>query len=247
MRRWLIAMASLALMVPFAGSFASARPMDGATQQQLLGLYSRYNQAVAAGHLDQALALRTEAVRAALTQQFKTPKDRQDYLANASQMVPERVELRHASISDAGDKALLIVWADKSAGAGPVQSELDLSFVREGGGWRIGDLAIGPGPADIKRCRDPSFQPISAYDTSHSVALVGRIERVDFLPDHTLAVVLAGDTETCAFLPTQAALQQHGLDPATLQPYRFVEISGVAARGDAQKVMVNNITVHAEE
>jgi hypothetical protein len=234
-------------MAGFAYGAASARPMDGATQQQLLGLYSRYNQAVAAGHLDQALAMRSTAARTALTEQFKTPKDRADYVAGAAQLVPDRVELRHASIDDAGNKALLIVWADKTAPTGPVQSEVDLSFVKEGGAWKIGDLAMGPGPADIKRCRDPSYQPISAYDTSHSVSLVGRIERVDFLPDYTLVVVLGGDTETCAFLPSRAALQQHGLDPATLQPYRFVDIAGVAARGDAQKVMVNNITVHAEE
>jgi hypothetical protein len=37
------------------------------------------------------------------------------------------------------------------------------------------------------------------------------------------------------------------LDPAILLPYRVAEISGVANRTDAQKVMVNNITVHAEE
>jgi hypothetical protein len=79
------------------------------------------------------------------------------------------------------------------------------------------------------------------------VSLAGRIERVDFMPDHTLVVVLVGNTETCAFLPDRAALQQHGLDPATLQPFRFAEITGVAHRTDKQKVMVNNITVHAEE
>ena len=221
--------------------------MDGAQQQQLLASYDRYNRAIAAGHLDEALSLRSAAVRTALTQQFKTPKDRQDYLAGAGQMVPDRLELRHASMNDAADKALLIVWADKATAAGAVQNELVMGFVKEAGTWKLGDLALGPGPADIKRCRDPSYQPVAAYDTSHAASLVGRIERVDFLPDHTLVVVLAGDTETCAFLPDRTTLQQHGLDPATLQPYRIVEIAGVAHRSDPQKMMVNNITVHAEE
>ena len=162
-------------------------------------------------------------------------------------MVPDRLELRHASVNDAGDKALLIVWADKTTASGPVRSELDMAFVKEGGAWKLGDLALGPGPADIKRCANPADEPISAYDTGHAVSLVGRIERVDFLTDHTLVVVLSGTTETCAFLPDRAALQQHGLDPAILQPYRVAEITGVAHRGDPQKVMVNNITVHAEE
>ena len=247
MRRWLATLVALVLGVASAAGVAWARPMDGGLQQQLLTVYHRYNQAVAGGHLEEALSLRSTAARAALTQQLKTAKDRQDYLAGAGEMVPDRVELRHASVNEAGDKALLIVWADKTTASGPVQNELVMGFVKEGSGWKLGDLALGPGPADIKRCRDPSYQAISAYDTSHGVSLVGRIERVDFLTDHTLIVVLSADKETCAFLPDRATLQQHGLDPMTLQPYRIVEIAGVANRTDAQKVMVNNITVHAEE
>jgi hypothetical protein len=197
--------------------------------------------------LDAALALRSAAVRTALTQQFKTPKDRADYLEAAREMVPDRLELRHASMNDAGDKAVLIAWADKTTASGQGQKELDMSFVREAGTWRLGDLAVGPGPADIKRCADPADQPVSAYDTSRSVPVAGRIERVDFLPNHTLVVLLVGDTETCAFLPARAVLQQHGLDPAILEPYRFAEITGAPHRTDAQKVMVNSITVRAEE
>jgi hypothetical protein len=247
MHRWLGVLLTLALLAPAGADLAWGRPMDGALQQQLLALYHRYDQAIAAGQLDAALALRSAPVRAGLTQQFKTPKDRADYLAAAGGMVPDRLELRHASMNDAADKALLIAWADKTTASGLVKNELDISFVLEGGAWKLGDLAAGPGPADIKRCADPSDQPVSAYDTSRSVAVAGRIERVDFLPEHTLVVLLAGDTETCAFLPDRAALQQHGLDPAILEPYRFADITGAPHRTDAQKVMVNAITVRAEE
>jgi hypothetical protein len=246
MRRWLAGLAALVLATPFTAGLGWARPMDGALQQQLQALFSRYNQDIAAGNLDAALALRSTEARAALQQQLKTPKDRQDYLTGARELVPDRLELRHASIDDATEKALLIAWADKTGPSGQVRNELDIGFVREGGTWKLGDLVLGPGPADIKRC-NPSYQPISAYDTSHALSLAGRIERVDFLPDHTLVVMLSGNTETCAFLPDRATLQQHGMDPAILQPYRVAEIAAVANRGDPQKVMVNNITVHAEE
>jgi hypothetical protein len=247
MRRGLIAVAALLGCVLCAGGPTWARPMDGPLQQQLLALFNRYNQDIAAGQLDAALALRSTAAKAALTEHMKTPKDQQDYLTGAREMVPTRLELRHASVNDAGDRALLIALADKALTAGSVQNELDMAFVKEGGDWKLGALTLGPGPSDIKRCRDPSYQPISVFDTNHPVSLVGRIERVDFLPDHTLVVVLSGDTETCAFLPSQATLQQHGLNPSILQPYRIAQISGVPARGDAQKVMVNDITVRAEE
>lgn len=246
MRRWGV-LAGLLVAWLAVGSAARAAPMEGPLQQQLLALYHRYNAAITAGKLETALSLRSTAVRTALAAQLKTAKDQQDYLAGAKEMVPDRLELRHASVGDTGDKALLIVLADKHLTAGQVQNELDMGFVKEGGVWKLGDLVQGPGPADINRCRDPSFQPISAYDTSKAVSLAGRIERVDFLPDHTLVVLLAGNTETCAFLPDRATLQQHGLNPAILQPYRVADITGVAAKDNAQKVMVNNITVHAEE
>ncbi len=245
-RRWSVVPGLLlALLVPLGA--ARARPMDGPLQQQLLALYNRYNTAIATGKLETALALRSTAVRTTLAAQLKTAKDQQDYLAGAKEMVPDRLELRHASVNDPADRALLIVLADKRLTAGEVQNELDMRFVKEGGVWKLGDLAQGPGPADINRCRDRSYQPISAYDTSKTVALAGRIERVDFLPDHTLVVLLAGNTETCAFLPERATLQQHGLNPAILQPYRVADITGVGEKDNAQKVMVNNITVHAEE
>jgi hypothetical protein len=251
MRRWIAALgfatlAAAGLMLPLAAGPAWGRPMDGALQQQLMAVYHRYNQAIAAGHLDAALAMRSSAVRTALDQRLKTPKDRDDYLAGARQLVPDKLELRHASVDDTTEKALLIAWANKVTSSGPEQNELDIGFVREDGVWKLGDLVLGPGPADIKHC-NPAYEPVSAYDMSKPVTLAGRIERVDFLPDHTLIVLASGGTETCAFLPDRAALQQHGLDPTILLPFRVAEITGVAERNDPQKVMVNNITVHAEE
>jgi len=240
------ALMAVALLVPLGASSAWGRPMDGALQQELMAVYHRYNQAIAAGHLDAALAMRSSAVRTALEQRLKTPKDRDDYLAGARDLVPDKLELRHASVDDATEKALLIAWADKMTPSGPVQNELDIGFVREDGAWKLGDLVLGPGPADIKHC-NPAYEPVSAYDANRPVSLAGRIERVDFQADYTLVVVSAGGTETCAFLPDRAVLQQHGLDPAILQPYRVADIAGVANRSDPQKVMVNNITVRAEE
>jgi hypothetical protein len=256
MRSWLIVPGRIvlmglallaALLAPPATNLAWGRPMDGAQQQQLVALYHRYNQAIVAGHVEAALALRSAPVRTAVTQGLKTPKDRTDYLAAAAAMVPDRLELRHASINDAGDKALLIAWAYKTLATGQAQQEFDLSFVLEGGAWKLGDQEAGPGPDDIKRCLDPAGQPIATYDTGRLVSVAGRIERVDFQPDHTLVVVLSGATETCAFLPNRTALQQRGLDPSILEPYRIADISGAPNRTDPQKVMVNSITVHAEE
>ena len=243
MRRYLLIVATL---LPLAAP-AAARPLDAAQQQQLLAVFAHYNRALVAGNLDQALALRTAAAQTALTQQFKTPNDRTNFLNEAREMVPDQVQVMHASVNEAGDKALLVLLAGKTISGRLAQEEFDLSFTQEGGVWKLGATEVAPGPDEIKRCPDQSYQPPSAYQGGNSVTFEGRIERAEFLPDHTLVLLMTGETEVCAFLPNSTTLQQHGLNPAIIQPWRIAEISGVAERSNPQKVMVNNITVHAEE
>lgn len=242
MRRALLLLVTLCLAIP-----AQARPMDPATQRQLLALFARYNRAIDAGNIDEAIALRTDAVRTALTPHLQTPQDRAAFLVDAREMVPDRVQVRHAGINDAGDRALLILLASKTVSGQPQQDEFDLAFARQGGVWKLSGMASAPGPADIKRCPNQIAQPASAYAGGPTVSLTGRIETVSFLPDHTLVLLTAGGTEVCAFLPNRAALQRHGMNPAIIQPWRVVDISGVAQRSDPQKILVNNITVRRSE
>ena len=243
MHRTLLAMAALLLLA----APASAEPMAPSQQQQLLVLFERYNRAIEAGDVNQALALRTQAVQTALTPHLDTPQERADFLNAAREMVPERLQPLHASVNNSDNKALVVLLATKTVSGHPVQGEFEVGFAREGSVWKLGDMAAGPGPADIRRCSDRNYQPLSAYSGGFDVSLTGRIESVDFLPDHTLVLLATGATEVCAFLPDRAALEQHGLNPAIIQPWRVADISGVAEKTDPQKVMVNNITVHAEE
>jgi ketosteroid isomerase-like protein len=242
MRRALLLLVMLCLAVP-----AQARPMDPATQRQLLAVFTRYDRAIEAGNIDRAMALRTDDVRAAVTPHLQNTKDRADFLVDSREMVPDQMQVRHASINDAGDKALLILLASKMVSGQQAQDEFDLAFARQGGEWKLAGMLSAPGPADVKRCPDQSSQPASAYTGGQTVSLAGRIERVLFLPDHTLVLLTAGDTEVCAFLPDRAALRQHGMNPAIIQPWRVVAISGVAEKNDPQKVLVNNIEVHEQQ
>ena len=241
MRRALLLLVMLCLAIP-----AQARPMDQATQRQLLAMFTSYNRAIEAGNIDQAMALRTDDVRTAAMPHLQSPQDRADFLADAREMVPDQMQVQHASINDAGDKALMIVLASKAVAGQQAQDEFDLAFTRQGSEWKLGGLGSAPGPADIKRCPDQSAQPASAYSGGQPVSLAGRIERVLFLPDHTLVLLTTGDTEVCAFLPDSAALRQHGMDPTIIQPWRVATISGVAAKSDPQKVLVDNIEVHEQ-
>lgn len=247
MRRWFATLTAMLLILASGADFAWGHPLDTARQRQLLALYSRFNRAIASGQLDLALALRSDTVRETLMRQLATSKDRADYLAAVAQTIPDRLEPRHSSVNNAGDKATLLMLADKTAATGQIQSELDISFVKQAGSWKLGDITSGPGPAEIRRCKDSSYEPASAFDASHPIALIGRIESVEFQPNDTVIKVLSGATETCALLPSRDVMRQRGLDPATLQPYRVAEITGAASRTDPQKLMVDNITVHAEE
>jgi len=256
MRRLLI------VLVMLNGLLASAvaAPLDPALQQQLLGIYDGYNKALIAGKVADAIKLRSAETRASAQKEMPTEAARQRFLAMARTMVPDTVEAEHASINKAGDKASIITLVTKTmpknaklppGGPKPgstMRSELTLSFVKEGDGWKLDDLLFGGDPSEIKACKNDKFEPVSAYDTDKSVSMGGPIRRVDFQADYTLVVVRVTDEENCVFImENKEGLLKHGLDPAKLVPFAIVEIEGSPHKTDKQKVLVENLTVQDEE
>ncbi len=256
MRLWCVVLAALVV----AGAPVSlAKPLDPALQQQLLGVYDSYNKAIAAGKLPDALALRSADTRAKAQKEFKTAKDRQEFLTMAKMMVPDTVDARHGTVSDDGDKARIITVASKTFPPGKrmpggpppgtvAQSEITLSFVREGGAWKLDDLMFGLDPSKITVCKNDKSEPDTAFDDNKTVSMGGPIARVDFQPDHTLVVIRVLDEENCLLLrDNKDALMKRGLDPAKLVPYAIVEVEGSAHKTDKQKVLVDSLKVIPEE
>lgn len=243
-----------------AGSPAAlAVPLDDGLQQQLIGLYDSYNKAIAAGKLQDALAIRSAATRAEAQKEMKTAKARQEFLAMAKMIIPDKLEVSHASINAAGDKAQVVTVVSKTfppgkqiPGAPPpgttARSELTLSYVREAGAWKLDDLLYGMDPTKIVACKDYRYEPEAAYDAGKTVSLGGPIVRVDFQDDHTLVVIRMMDEENCAFLrDNKAELAKHGVDPAKLVPYAIVEIEGIPHKTDKQKILAESLKVTPEE
>jgi hypothetical protein len=234
---------------------AAAKPLDPALQQQLLGLYTSYNQAVIAGNVQAALATRSAESRTAMQQQLKTPKDQQDFLEFARTAVPDRVEVRHATMNAAGDQATIVTLVSKTfpkdmklppGGPAPgstATNELALHFVKNGANWSFDDQMWGPDPSKIVTCRDDKAEPSSAYDTSKQVEMGGPISRVDFQPDHTLVVVLVVDQETCVLLPNRDALAKQGVDVTQLVPYTIVSIDGLAHKTKKDKMLGQKLEI----
>jgi hypothetical protein len=102
----------LALLL--AAPRSHAKPLDPALQQQLLALYDDYNKAIAAGKLTEALAFRSAETRARAQKEMKTAKDRQEFLVMAKATIPDTMEVRHATINAAGDKAELLTVVSKT-------------------------------------------------------------------------------------------------------------------------------------
>ena len=131
-------------------------------QQQLLALYDSYNKAIAAGKMPDALALRSAETQAQARKEMKTAKDRQEFLAMAKMTIPDAVEVRHATINAAGDKAEMLTVVSKTFPPGKqipngpppgstAHSELTLSFAREAGAWKLDDLLYGHGSVEDHR------------------------------------------------------------------------------------------------
>ena len=256
MRPWSIMPAALWLGVPL---IALAAPLDPALQQQLLGVYDSYNKAMTAGKLPEAMAFRSAEVRKKVQQETKTASGKSELLAMGKMMVPDALEVVHATINAAGDKASIITVAAKTmpknvknpGGAAPgstVHSGLTLTFVKEGGGWKLDDQIFDADPSKIVACKDDKYEPEAAYDTDKTVSMGGPIVRVDFQPDHTMVVIRVVDEENCVFLrANKEELLKHGLSPDKLVPYAIVEIEGSPHRTDKQKVLVDKLNVQPED
>lgn len=246
MRRWFVVLSALLLAVP---PVSLAKPLDPALQQQLLARFESYNQAIDAGKLQDALAIRTAETRANATKEMRTAKGRQEFLAMAKLMIPDKLEVLHAAISAAGDKARLVTVASKTfpPPGTTIRNGLTLSFARQGNAWKLDDLLYGMDPSEVVACKDDRNEPMKAYDPDKNVSIGGPIVRVDFQPDYTLVVIRVVDEENCAFLPNREEIAGHGIDPAKLVPYAIVEAKASPHRTNKQKVLIESLTVLDED
>jgi hypothetical protein len=254
MRRWSCAVLALLLAAALP---ARAEPLDPALQKQLLELYDRYNQAIAAGKIDDAIKTRSAALQKQMKSELKTAKSRKEFLGFAKDMTPDTIEVRRATLSPNGTHATIKVLASKTVPEGlknpdapppgtTMRSEVTLDFVKEKGGWKYDNQTFGMDPDKIVACPDVRFEPIEAYDQDRDTSMGGPIVRVDFNADHTLVVVRVVDEETCAFLPDRATLEKAKFDVAKLVPDAIVEIEGFPHKTDKQKVWVDQLKMHDE-
>ncbi len=246
----------VALMLPALP--ATAVPLDAPTQQQLLGIFDAYDKAIDAGKLDAAMALMSTQLRDHAKSHLKTADDRRKALAMARMMVPDSITVVHSFINPPGTQARLVTVASKTVpktqkdpnGPPPgtvVRNGMTLGFVKQGGAWKFDEQVFGADPTEVTGCKSETADPRESYDPGRNVSAGGPIVRVDFKPDYTLVVFSVVDEANCAFLPAKAGLAALGVDPALLVPYAIVELSGIAHRTDAQKMLAQGVQVHPEE
>jgi hypothetical protein len=242
--------------VTMLAAAAQADPLDAALQTELLQVYDRHNQAIAAGKIDDAVALRSSEAKKAMRPYLGSAAKRRELAAILAQGIPDTIEVKHGSVSADGKTAAILILATKKApakvpkGSPPpgslMTTEMTLDFVSEGGQWKFGETVFGMDPAKIVPCKNPAFEPIEAYDDDKNVELGGPIVRVEFQADYTLLVVRVVDEENCAYMPNREAIDKAGLKPDMLVPYAIAEISGLPHKTDPQKVWVDHITVRAD-
>lgn len=238
------------------GPAVRAEPLDTALQTELLQLYDRHNQAITAGKVDEAVALRSSDAKKAIRPYLGTAAKRRELAAMLTEAIPDTIDVKHGSLAKDGKSAAILIVATKKAPAkvpkgGPppgsvMTEEMTLNFVSEGGQWTLGETVFGMDPTKIVPCKNPAFEPIDAYDDDKNVELGGPIVRVDFQPDYTLLVLRVVDEENCAYMPNREAIEKAGLKVDMLVPYAIAEISGLPHKTDPQKVWVDHITVHGD-
>jgi hypothetical protein len=253
--RGMLAMGFAALL--FAGA-AQAKPLEPPLQKQLLDLVERYNKAIFAGKVDDAMVARSEETRTMMRQELADPKKRREFLEFAKLTIPDKFEIVHTNLTEDGSRASIVAIAtkkipeDAKVGAedpkpgSTVRNEMTYEFLLEEGAWKYDNQTLGIDPAEIAPCQNVAFEPLSAYDDRETTSIGGPIRRVDFKSDHTLVVVRIVDEENCAFLPDRAKLEQMGFDPARLVPYAVVNIAAFPHKTDKQKFWVDELDVQPE-
>ena len=246
---------AICLILALCLGTASAAPMDDALRTELLGVYDRYSKAILANKWTDAAALRDAKNRSDIqTELKKAGKGKSQLLEMAKDIVPDKAEPQHASLSRDGTKASIITHAIKTVpanerrkGAPPpgtvFRFELTLEFVREGNAWKFVTQTFGMDPSKIKPCQADDVEKQDAYDDSRDINFGGQIRRVAFKPDHTLLVIRVVDEELCAILPNRAELISLGMNPDVLVPYAVVEMAGSPHKTDSQRAVATGLKV----
>lgn len=222
--------------------------MDAELRSQLLNLYDRYNAAIQAGKLEDALALRSAESVKELRSEMKTPSDGQGFLEFSKQAIPDKVEVQHATVSKDGNKATIHTLASKKTPDGAtIRAELRLDFAKEGGAWKFVQPTFGPDPDKVMSCQSESFEPIGAYEEASNTSVGGSIVRVAFEPQYTLIVVRVADENNCVYAPNRSEIARAGIPPEVLVPYAIVEADGRKHKSDSRKVWADSLRVRPEE
>lgn len=250
-----LAMAAISLAQPRTAQAAAADP---AQRDAALAVYQAFNKAVLAGKLNDALALRTTAMRARIAADAKTRAQQRQVLEMLRSVIPETLEVVHAAQSRDGSRMTLHTVFGTTVPPGPqrqgmpkpgtkLQAELTLEFLREGGAWKYDNQTFGMDPAQVKPCTSTGFPGMAAFEERENLTIGGQIRRVIFGPDHTLVVIRMLDEENCIYLPTKARLDELGFKTDLLAPWSIIEIGAWPHRTDKQSVWADTLGIAEPE
>ncbi len=225
---WIVFLACLALT-------GAAEAQDAA---ELTRVFDEYNAAAKAGDLKKMLPMRSAEQQKDISKEIVKKKDREYFLLIARAQIPESYEVQHVSQAAGGQSATLYLLAQF-----PAMREIErprtrmeemISFKKENGRWKIDSSMPLGDPDKVKHPGDLRYDPSNA-DLDVSGEIGGRIVKSEFYPDYTLVIVRVMDEENAVFLPAKEKLQQAGMPPEDLDPWKNHEFSGHPHKNDKQK------------
>lgn len=248
----------LAVAVALFAVAAVAKPVEPALRDEAMALYARWNKAILDGKLKDGLALRTEKIREQINKEARNAAGEKKVLGMLRDMVPDGVEVLHASSNAAGDKIEIIAIATKimpagvkTPGAPPagskLKSEVTLAFARERGAWKYDQITWGMDPDKVKPCASEAFEGMASFEETDNSTMGGQIRRVKFADDHTMVAIRMFDEEACIFLPSRARLKELGFNADLLQPWVIIEIGAWPHKSDKQRVWAESLRIQSED
>lgn len=216
----------------------------------LTAIFDQYNQAITAGHTEQALEFRAADTKAEILEYLKTPEDKKEFEDMAKGTIPSEYVVNHVfSKPDATIIYLTSTFRSPDPAKAGLISHLEMSitFMSQSGTWKMGEFHFMGDPDKVKKSAEQTFEPQDHFNLDQTTMMGGRIVSVQFEKDYTLVTVRMVDEDTLVFLSDRATLEKSGLKLELLIPWNVLQVEGYTHKTNPLKVWGTKAEITVEE
>jgi len=207
---------------------------------ELKEIFDNYNTLMAGGKIEEGLDLRSKEVKKSTIEYMKDEEGKVMTESMIKSMLPVSYQIDHTENKKSGNVEVnctgTFISQDPDDHGKQMKLEFQLVFLKEKGGWKIGDFNLLGDPDHIERSKNQGFEDEGNYDIQDSTVVGGRVISVKFEKDYTLVAIRVTNQEVLVTLPKKEELETEDFKTEELVPWSLVEVDGYPHQKDKLKV-----------